>query len=258
MAKSAQKHRGRKAPTGRTPATTKTPAAKATAKAPRVKAPKELHECECLSGTPYHVTVADFPEYDTDELRASFQEYDVLESCGQMVARRFAPGHDAKLKSTLIQAAVAGRDMEFVRGGNRIAQSALEMAKQYGWGHFIQDAIDRTAKLQTARAARAEVTAQRRSEAAEVKAKRDAEKAKLAAERAEQVTAEAPAKAAKAAAAKARVENKGFHPVRVKIGRLTMDANLEAEEGDQVTVTYQVRGSTESKTVTVPRSKLVD
>ena len=256
--KSAQKHRGRKAPTGRTPATTKTPAAKAKAAPAREPKEKALRECECLSGNPYHVTVADFPEYDTDEKRAGFQEYDVLETCGQLVPRRFAPGHDAKLKSTLIQAAVAGRDIEYVRGGNRVAESPLRMAERYGWSHFITAATQRAAAKERMQLARAEVRAQRSAEAAQAKAVRDEQKAAAKAERA----AEAKVAAEKAAPAKAeqlaRVSDGGFHPVRVKIGRATVDANLESETDTEVTVTYQVRGTTERKTVTVPRSKLVE
>jgi hypothetical protein len=70
---------------------------------------------------------------------------------------------------------------------------------------------------------------------------------------------DAPAKPARKRSAKpkaAKVTKPGFHPVRVKIGRWTYDAAVEAEDVNEVTVSYR-DGKGNLKTATVKRSQLV-
>lgn len=62
--------------------------------------------------------------------------------CGQTVARKrqFVPGHDAKLKSTLIKAFRAGEDIAFLRGGVTVYATPADLAKERGWTHFLTPA----------------------------------------------------------------------------------------------------------------------
>ena len=50
--------------------------------------------------------------------------------CGQAVARRFLPGHDARLKSTLVQAVAGGTAWE--------RHAAAEALLARGWLHFVK------------------------------------------------------------------------------------------------------------------------
>ncbi len=75
--------------------------------------------------------------------------------CGAEVAARrsFKPGHDAKLKSTLIEAHLAGAKVAVARGGAKpITRPALGWAKERGWERFLRAAQERAKARATAKA----------------------------------------------------------------------------------------------------------
>lgn len=217
---------------------TKTAAPKATAK-PKAQ-PKGLTPCQCRSQIAYRVTAADIPEADPN----GFAEFDVHQDCGGETASTFLPGHDAKYKSVLIKAARAGESFHYLSGGVLIDSDPRNLAAERGWERFIDAARADQATKDSARAERAVAAASRKAEKEAAKAARTAEKA-------------AAPKAAKPAksAAKAPAKPGGFHPVRVRVNRRIVDANLESEDVNSITVTYKIRGN--NTTETLPRSALV-
>jgi hypothetical protein len=149
-------------------ATTATPAKKSTAKkaaaAPKPKAerkPKTQSPCQCFS-TPSGNT--------TDEGEPIYR------SCGLTTTGRFAPGHDAKLKSVLMNLAVAGQEYHRHDGGMLVSGDPAAMARDLAWSHFVDKAIERNAANNERRATRA-------AEQAAAKAEREAAKTKRAAEK---------------------------------------------------------------------------
>lgn len=89
----------------------------------------ELPKCQCL----------DRYEDDTDPEGNPIRIYS---GCGQTIARRrqFAPGHDAKLKSTLLKVFRAGEDITYQDGGMLVTSDPMELAKRRGWEHFMTPA----------------------------------------------------------------------------------------------------------------------
>ena len=75
-------------------------------------------------------------------------EMPVAAPCGEQVAdkKNFRPGHDAKLKSTLIKAFRNGGSLVIRDGGSRTESSAREVAKRYGWERFLTPAKPKPAK----------------------------------------------------------------------------------------------------------------
>lgn len=68
---------------------------------------------------------------------------------GRLVSRTFAQGHDAKLKSLLIRAGVAGLD---VHDGRGTSADAVNMAGRFGWGALVGKGVaSGLAKLETKR-----------------------------------------------------------------------------------------------------------
>lgn len=112
-----------------------------------------------------------------------FVEY-IGTGCVQSTARTFAPGHDAKLKSLLIQAGARGLGVRY----GSVNSDAMKVANRFGFGHQVLAGIDK---------------AQARAE--ERAAKKSAKSAK-------------PAKQPKAAS-KPLVQ-----PVTIKVGRWTYEA----------------------------------
>ena len=94
--------------------------------------------CKCLAVEATIVTAADFPELSEEEV-ANFIEYPIYGECGEMTkGGNFAPGHDAKLKSVLIQRHRAGMDYERYEGGLLVSGSPMVVAKAFGWEKFLQ------------------------------------------------------------------------------------------------------------------------
>lgn len=202
--------------------TRKSTAKKAPAKAKAEKAPKTMNACECFSV----------------EVGRTADDEPIFGSCGEQTARRFAPGHDAKLKGALILCAVNGWSYNVQDGGSLTAYDPRKVADVRGWSHFIDRAVERSA-------ARAKATEARLAAREAAKAEREAAKQAKAAER-------AAAKAAKTKAASTEVGSE----VKVKIGRFTYDAIVESESVNSVTVSYEDRKGN-AKSADVKRSQLV-
>lgn len=195
----------------------------AAAKAPAPKKEKVLNTCGCLS------TVT---KRGNEEVHSS---------CGAKVARRFAPGHDAKLKSLLIRKAVEGGTIVVVEGGMRTELDPTDTAKSLGWGGFITAAKDKASKRAAIVAGRA---------AAKASDKR--------ATKANKTSATKTTKKATKPAAKAEPKpTPGAHPVRIDFGGFVVDANIDAEDGDELIVSYTFEGVRKTD-VRVDRSKAVN
>lgn len=99
-------------------------------------APKTV-ECSCYS----------IAHYEQDQLE--------FHSCGAQTRRTFAPGHDAKLKGTLIRLHRAGLPYVRIVNGTRQEIEPMQHAKLYGWGHLLTAQAKRGVKLPTEKAAKA-------------------------------------------------------------------------------------------------------
>ena len=119
--------------------------------------------------------------------------------CGQDTTRTFAPGHDAKLKSLLIQAGADGDTVRRDEGGVYVSTSAMGVAGHYGFEHQVAAGIKRAQ-------AKAEAKANKQMAKAQAKA------AKATAPK----TPKAANRAARAAAAKPLVAG-----TTIKVGRWT-------------------------------------
>lgn len=126
---------------------------------------------------------------------------DCLCGCGGKTARRFMPGHDARLKGELLRQAT---DPEAKAADRSKAEKRLN---ELNWGHFLTKAQATAERKAKAKAGRDEAAAERKQKAADEKAVRDAQKAEEKAAKAkaaqEKKDADAKAKADKAAADKA-------------------------------------------------------
>lgn len=84
--------------------------------------------------------------------------------CGARNTKKaFQQGHDATLKSILINAIIDGEDITVNDGGSAVTRAAVDHAAQYGFGHQVFAAVE-TRRYHAARKA-------------EAKAKREANKA---------------------------------------------------------------------------------
>jgi hypothetical protein len=215
-------------------ATTATPA-KSTKKAaaktpaePKVRKPKTQNPCQCFS-TP--------TGNSTDEGEPIYR------SCGQSTTGRFAPGHDAKLKSTLMSLSVAGQEYHRQDGGILTSGDPGAMARDLNWGHFVEKAVSTAAARSEVQAARAQRKADRAAEREQVKTARAAEKAAARAE---------------VAAAQERIaasKGKG-QPAKAKIGRQVYDVEILSEDANGLTVRYETRSGNKT-TAVIKRSALV-
>jgi hypothetical protein len=101
--------------------------------------------CECSK---YEAQIA---EQLTEENLAS-GNYDTFSTgCIATTKREFAPGHDAKLKSFLIEHGAQGHSIKF---GIQVA-TAEEFAKQYTFGYMILEGIEKAKAKLEAKAERA-------------------------------------------------------------------------------------------------------
>lgn len=115
--------------------------------------------------------------------------------CTAVTVNTFGPGHDAKLKSLLIKAGVAGSTVVRVEGDVHTDMSAVEAADEHGFAAQVQKSVE-------AKRSRAEEVAARKASLAEKRELRalEAEEKKAARE------AKAAEKKAKAEEAKAERE----------------------------------------------------
>lgn len=76
--------------------------------------------------------------------------------CADTTKRTFAQGHDAKLKSALIQWGARDYEVAYIEGGLRIGTTALGVAAEYGFGSMVVDGIMKLRGILDARQARAD------------------------------------------------------------------------------------------------------
>jgi hypothetical protein len=126
--------------------------------------------------------------------------------CQQTTTRTFAPGHDAKLKSLLIQAGTSGHAVRCDEGGVNHIGSAMAQAARYGFEHQV------AAGIKKAQAKNAERHAKK---TAKLLAQIDRQAAKAAAKR---------EKAGKTEPKQNRQVSQLVAPVQIKVGRWTYEA----------------------------------
>lgn len=168
-----------------------------TAKTAAAAAVVEATPCLCSK---YEVVIREFdtpngPDYDAEGT-----------GCTETTGNEFAPGHDAKLKSLLIRAGVAGHAVRY----GSLTTSADKAAQGFGFAHMVLAGIEKGKAKAAAKADRNAAKAERRAAAPR---KGKAAPAAASGERVVAVAAPAEAPAAPAA-----------ETVRVKVGRWEYDA----------------------------------
>lgn len=108
------------------------------AKTPKTKTKTEM-PCQCRAIFAYNITLGDTPE----TLREGDDPAEIVsivhQSCGELTARTFAPGHDAKLKGVLLRAARSGMDYSYVEGGLLVHADPRTELEVRGWSHLLVD-----------------------------------------------------------------------------------------------------------------------
>lgn len=102
--------------------------------------------CECSKFEAF------ISEQLTEENLASGNYDSFSTGCAATTKREFAPGHDAKLKSFLIQHGAQGHE---IRYGGTLVTTAEDMAKRYTFGYMILEGIDKAKAKLAAKAERA-------------------------------------------------------------------------------------------------------
>lgn len=171
-----------------------------------------LNNCLCST---FEIVTREFevngePDYDAETT-----------GCNETTAREFAPGHDAKLKSLLIRAGVAGFPVRRNLGGMASTSDAAGAARDFAFGYMVQTGIERGLAKQ---AAKAEKKAARKS-APKAKAE------KVAVEMPRKVGAHVVATIAQAVEAANTPEAPAADVVRIKLGRWEYSAVI-APNGD--------------------------
>lgn len=172
----------------------------------------ELLKCQCLD----RYEMVDDPNDDPND--DTVTQTKVWSGCDQTIARKrqFAPGHDAKLKSTLLKAFRAGEDVTYQDGGMLVSADPMKLAKQRGWAHFMTPAPTKKSKTK-------EVDL-RVSEHVGGELKDD--------------------------------EPAGFRPARVKYRNQWRDGSIVAETLTEVTVEFDNKGTPKRMTLPLNSEKL--
>jgi hypothetical protein len=195
--------------------------------APKQRTPKPKNACQCFSTRTGDTTDEGDP---------------IFRACGQTTSGTYAPGHDAKLKSVLLELSVNGQQYHRQDGGILTSGDPAAMARDLNWGHFVDRAVESASQRKEARAAREQRAAERKAEREQVAARKAEEKA--------------AAKAAKAESAPALAAGR---KAQAKIGRQVRDVEIVGEDGDKVTVRYAAPGGSGKMTTSViARDKLVE
>lgn len=63
--------------------------------------------------------------------------------CTDTTQSTYTPGHDAKLRSFLVQAGIEGCQVRRVKGDIIIGKSALRVAAELGWEDAVREGIER-------------------------------------------------------------------------------------------------------------------
>ncbi|WP_203593645.1 hypothetical protein [Streptomyces sp. SID9124] len=98
---------------------------------------EQNHNTACVCGSySFEVLMRDDPSGDKVwQLKAT--------GCAATTQSKFAPGHDAKLKSLIIQAGVGGHPVRRVVRDTVVSKDALRVAADLGWEDLVRDAIAR-------------------------------------------------------------------------------------------------------------------
>lgn len=140
--------------------------------------------------------------------------------CSEVTPRTFRPGHDAKLKSLLIQVGAAGNQVTKTVDGETSEMDPLHAAEEFGFRGLVEKSVD---------AKKAEAEESKRK-AEERQAKKDAASKAKAEAKAKREQAAKAKKAHAEAVAKAAEDAKGTPgPAKVKIGRTTVDGEILAD-----------------------------
>lgn len=169
-----------------------------------VKAVKTPHACACS-----------LYEVRTDEGTVSTE-------CTAQTVRSFVPGHDAKLKSMLIKAAIEGHDVVRLETADapEATLTARQAAEDFNFASHIDKGVATHEKREAARAERKQAADAKR---AETQAKRDAEKAEKDAAR----------EAKKAAAAEKREAAKAEREAKAAAKKAEREAAKAAKEAEK-------------------------
>lgn len=168
------------------------------------------------------------PEGDTpfDELRIVQAPGKCHCGCMQPVngKRSFLQGHDAKLKSSLIQAGVDGVQVSVDSGGMLVSGDAITMADNYGFGHQVEAAIKGRLNKMSERNTRDATKRLRKQAQVELIANRKAERARQKAAK----LAKAPMDL-DAAATGDTDSHGGGTPATAKVGRWVYEGRISPD-----------------------------
>lgn len=140
--------------------------------------------------------------------------------CDEKTPRTFRPGHDAKLKSLLIDVAVAGNQVTKATDDEDVEMDPLHAAEEYGFRNLVEKSV-------TAKRAKREAAEAKANERAEAKKAKEREKAEAKAKRDQ---AAKDKKAHAEAVAKAAEDRKGQPgPATAKVGRNKFDGEILAD-----------------------------
>lgn len=98
--------------------------------------------------------VIDTPPVDGEQLRrCQCRDYvdattGVSLSCDGVTYRKFAPGHDARLKGFLIQAGRSGHQIKVRESGETV--TPVEAASRYGFAHQVRAGVSRSSPAEPA------------------------------------------------------------------------------------------------------------
>lgn len=140
--------------------------------------------------------------------------------CTEVTPRTFRPGHDAKLKSILIQVGAAGNQVVKATDDEDVEMDPLHAAEEYGFRGLVEKSVEAKKAEADAKAAKAKEREDAKAAKAEEKAKAKAEREARAAQK------KAHAKAVEEAAEAAK-SNPG--PAKAKVGRTTVDGEILAD-----------------------------
>lgn len=140
--------------------------------------------------------------------------------CSEVTPRTFRPGHDAKLKSLLIQVGAAGNQVTKATDDEDVEMDPLHAAEEYGFRGLVEKSVESAKAKEEARAAKAKERED--AKAAKAKEKEEAKAKREQAAKAKKAHAEAVAKAAEDAKG-----NPG--PATAKVGRNKFDGEILAD-----------------------------
>jgi hypothetical protein len=178
-------------------------------------------------------------------------EGDVTTECTAQTVRSFVPGHDAKLKSMLIKAAINGQEVtrEATDQNPEAVLSAREAAEDFNFAAHIDKGVETHEKREAAKAERKAASDAKKAEAAdkkavaeaEKKAVRDAKKAEAAAKR----EAAAADREAKKAAKDAEREAKKAAAEEEKARKAAEKAEAAAKKAEAAAAANEPTGASD-------------